>query len=224
MAFKDMDQLLIDECCRDEIDVARIQALIAGGADVNAFDEEHKQCAYEDVLDHYIFEGRERPLDLLNFYQITEIFAENHLILNQIPEDSDYCVLNRFRFLPPEKVCVDSFLTLLKHGKILFEDLEIVISDATLDLHLGEYYFFEQTNYYSREDSINYFLELIYWSCAYSVKVYPEKCSKELLDFDWFDREKNKVELIRENRSTLVFVEDLETHNRAEIDGWTMNF
>ena len=77
---------------------------------------------------------------------------------------------------------------------------------------------------YTREDSINYYLELIYWACAYNVKVYPEKCSKDILQFNWFKREKNKIEIVRENRSTSVFVEDLETHIRTEIDGWSMKY
>ena len=65
---------------------------------------------------------------------------------------------------------------------------------------------------------------MIYWACAYNVKVYPEKCSKDILQFNWFKREKNKIEIVRENRSTSVFVEDLETHMRTEIDGWSMKY
>ena len=72
--------------------------------------------------------------------------------------------------------------------------------------------------------SINYYLELIYWACAYNVKTYPEKCEKDVSQFDWFNREKNKVELVCENRSTSVFIEDLETRQRTEIQGWTMKY
>ena len=115
------------------------------------------------------------------------------------------------------------FKLFLEKGHFSFEDLDGIITDATLDLHLGEFYFYEDTQY-SKEDSINYYLELIYWACAYNVKVYPEKCSKDILQFNWFKREKNKIEIVRENRSTSVFVEDLETHMRTEIDGWSMKY
>ena len=47
---------------------------------------------------------------------------------------------------------------------------------------------------------------------------------KDILQFNWFKREKNKIEIVRENRSTSVFVEDLETHIRTEIDGWSMKY
>jgi hypothetical protein len=79
----------------------------------------------------------------------------------------------------------------------------------------------EKTQFYSEEDSARFFLELLYWACAYKVKLFPEKCSKDIFNFNWFDRDKNKVELIREKRSTSVFVENLENHKRVEIDGWT---
>ena len=92
-----------------------------------------------------------------------------------------------------------------------------------MDLHLGQFYFYEDTQY-SKEDSINYYLELIYWACAYNVKTYPEKCEKDVLQFDWFNRDKNNVELVCENLSTSVFIEDLETHEKKEIDGWTMKY
>ena len=111
----------------------------------------------------------------------------------------------------------------LEKGKFSYEELDGIITDAILDLHLGEFCFYEETQY-TREDSINYYLELIYWACAYNVKAYPEKCPKDILGFDWFDRDKNKVELVRENRSTSVFVEDLETHSRVEIDGWSTKY
>ena len=144
------------------------------------------------------------------------MFLENNLILNHKPEDNDYFLPHRFRFFPPEEICVDIFKLLLEKGHFSFEDLDGIITDATLDLHLGEFYFYEDTQY-SKKDSINYYLELIYWACAYNVKTYPQKFEKEVLLFDWFDREKNKVELVRENRSTGVFVEDIETRKKAEI-------
>ena len=224
MAFKKIDQQLIDECTKDIVDLEKIKTLIVNGADINAFDEEYEQELYNEILDYYVLDSRERQINLLNLYQITKIFIENHLILNQKPEDSDYFIPKRFRFLPPENICVDTFKMLLEKGEFSSEDLDGVITDSTLDLHLGEFYFFEQTQNYSEIDSMEYYLELIYWACAYSVKLFPEKCSKDLLDFDWFKRERNKMELIYENRSTSVFVEDLENHNRTEIDGWTMTY
>ncbi len=224
MAFKDIDQCLIDECSKDIVDFDKIKTLIDDGADVNAFDNEYEQELYDEILDFYVFESRERQLDLLNLYRITKIFIENQLILNQKPEDSDYFLPNSFRFLPPEKVCVDTFKALLENGESSFEDLESITTNATLDLHLGEFYFFEQTQNYSEKDSMKYYLELIYWACAYRVKTYPEKCEKDLLQFNWFKREDNKVVLIHENRSTSVFIEDLKTHQRVEIDGWTMKY
>ncbi|MBR5617861.1 MAG: hypothetical protein IKW50_06735 [Oscillospiraceae bacterium] len=224
MAFKDIDQRLIDECTKDVVDIDKIKKLITEGADINAFDEEYEQTLYDEVLDYYIFEGRERRLNLHNLFVITELFAEYHLVLNQEPDDSDYFLLNRFRFLPPEKICVDVFKVLLEKCTYSFKDIDSISTDATLDLHLGEYYFFEQTHNYSETDSLVYFLELIYWACAYSVKTYPEKCSNDLLHFKWFSREKNKIEAVFENRSTSVFMEDLETHRRVEIDGWSMKY
>jgi len=220
MAFKDIDQRLIDECSQDKIVIDKIKELIEAGASVNAFDEEYEQELYDAILDYYIDE--EQP-NLSNLYEITKLFLENNLILNHKPEDNDYFLPRRFRFLPPEKICVSIFKLFLEKGHFSFEDLDGIITDATLDLHLGEFYFYEDTKY-SKEDSINYYLELIYWACAYNVKVYPEKCSKDILQFNWFKREKNKIEIVRENRSTSVFVEDLETHMRTEIDGWSMKY
>ena len=224
MAFKELDQRLIDECCKDIVDLEKVKALISGGADINAFDEEYEQALYDEILEFYIFEGRERRLDLSNLYKTTEIFVENNLILNHKPDDSDYFLPDGFRFLPPEKICVDTFKMLLETQKCSFDDLEIVMTNASLDLHMGMFYFFEQTQLYSKEDSAKFFLELIYWACAYKVKLFPEKCPEDILAFDWFNRAKNKVNLVRVNRSTCVRVEDLETHQSTEIDGWTMKY
>ena len=218
MAFTELDQKLIDECTKDVLDLEKIKMLIADGADINAFDEEYEQELYNSILDYYIDE--EQP-NLFNLYEITKLFTESNLILNQKPEDSDYFIPDRFRFLPPTKISIDIFKMLLSKGKFSFDDLDNIINNATLDLHLGEFYFYEDTQY-SKEDSINYYLELIYWACAYNVKTYPKKCEKEVLLFDWFDRETNKIELVRENRSTSVFIESLETHHKAEIQGWSM--
>ena len=221
-AFKDIDQLLIDECIKDILDLDKIKTLIADGADINAFDTEYEQELYDSILDYYI-DHKEDQLNLSNLLQVTQLFIENNLSLNQKPEDCDYFLLRRFRFLPPNKICVDIFIMLLERGTFTSEDLDNMIDDCTLDLHLGEFYFYELTQY-SKEDSIKYYLELIYWSCAYNVKTYPEKCSEDVLQFNWFEREKNRIEIISENRSTSVFVEDLETHQRAEIQGWTMKY
>ncbi len=220
MAFKDIDQRLIDECSKNIIDLDKIKSLISNGADINAFDEEYEQELYNAILDYYI---DEEELNLFNLYEITKLFTESNLILNQKPEDSDYFIPDRFRFLPPTKISIDIFKMLLSKGNFSFDDLDNIINNATLDLHLGEFYFYEDTQY-SKEDSINYYLELIYWACGYNVKVYPQKCEKDLLLFDWFNREKNKVELVRENRSTSVFVKSLETHQRTEIQGWSMKY
>ena len=220
MAFKDIDQRLIDECSKNIIDLDKIKSLISNGADINAFDEEYEQELYNSILDYYIDE--EQP-NLFNLYEITKLFTESNLILNQKPEDSDYFIPDRFRFLPPTKISIDIFKMLLSKGKFSFDDLHNIINNATLDLHLGEFYFYDDTQY-SKEDSINYYLELIYWACGYNVKVYPQKCEKDLLLFDWFNREKNKVELVRENRSTSVFVKSLETYQRTEIQGWSMKY
>ena len=220
MAFKDIDQRLIDECSKNIIDLDKIKSMISNGADINAFDEEYEQELYNSILDYYIDE--EQP-SLFNLYEITKLFTESNLILNQKPEDSDYFIPDRFRFLPPTKISIDIFKMLLSKGKFSFDDLDNIINNATLDLHLGEFYFYEDTQY-SKEDSINYYLELIYWACGYNVKVYPQKCEKDLLLFDWFNREKNKVELVRENRSTSVFVKSLETYQRTEIQGWSMKY
>ena len=102
-----------------------------------------------------------------------------------------------------------------------FKDIDNVSTDATLDLHLGTYHFFDEDRY-SHDDSIKYFLEIIYWACAYGSKAYPEEIAKGLLQFDWFDRQKMTIELVHENRSTSVFVKDTKKDLRVEIDGWTM--
>ena len=41
MAFKELDQRLIEECSKNIIDIEKIKTLIADGADINAFDEEY---------------------------------------------------------------------------------------------------------------------------------------------------------------------------------------
>ena len=224
MAFKELDQQLIDECCKDIVDFDKVKALIANGANINAFDEEYEQALYDEVLEFYIFEGRKRRLDLSYLYKTTKLFIENGLILNHKPDDSDYFLPDGFRFLPPEKICVDTFKMLLENGKSSFNDLEGVMTNASGDLHMDVFYFFEQNQLYSKEDSAKFFLELIYWACAYKVKLFPSKCSNDILGFDWFNRGKNKVNLVRVNRSTFVRVEDLETHKQAEIDGWTTKY
>ena len=128
MAFTELDQRLIDECTKDTIDLEKINALIAVGADINAFDEEYEQALYDEILDFYIFEGREKKLNLSNLYKTTEIFAKKGLVLNPKPGDSDYFFLNRFRFLPPEKVCVDVFKMLLEKCASSFEDIKAILA------------------------------------------------------------------------------------------------
>ena len=125
MAFKDIDQRLINECSQNKIDIEKIKALIEDGANVNAFDEEYEQELYDAILDYYI---DEEPLNLSNLYEITKLFLENNLILNHKPEDNDYFLPRRFRFLPPEKVCVNIFKLLLEKGKFSFALSKIVIS------------------------------------------------------------------------------------------------
>lgn len=222
MAFTELDQKLIDECTKDVLDLEKIEMLIADGADINAFDEEYEQALYEEILDYYI-DRKTQKLNLSNLAKVTELFAANGLVLNPKPDDSDYFLPYMFKFMPPEKACVDMYKLLLDKGTATFAELDSVINDNALDLHMDMFYFYEQTRY-KKKDSLNYFLELIYWSCAYQVKLYPEQCSEDLLGFDWFDREKNKVELVRENRSTGVFVEEIETRKKAEIQGWTRKF
>ena len=86
MAFKDIDQRLIDECSKNIIDLDKIKSLISNGADINAFDEEYEQELYNEILDYYIDE--EQP-NLSNLYEITKLFLANNLVPNQKPEDSD---------------------------------------------------------------------------------------------------------------------------------------
>jgi len=217
MAFREIDQKLIDECVKPAVDFEKVNELIAEGADINAFDEKYEQSLYDELLDHYIEieEGR----DLFNLYKITELFLEKGLILNPKPDDCDYFLPDGVRFLPPEKICVDIFKLMLEKGTFSFEDLEYAQANISLDLHLDLFCLYEGTQY-SEEDSENYYLELAYWACAYNVKRHPEKCSEKLFKINWFEREKNKVEFVCDNRSSGVFVEDLETHERIEIDGW----
>ena len=215
MAFDEINQHLIDECSKNIIDMEAIKALIAGGADVNAFDAEYEEALYDAVLVYYIYE--EQP-NLLNLYAVTELFLANNLVLNP-KTASDYFLPKRFRFLPPEKSCVDIFKMLLEKGSYSADDLEDTIADCILDLHLDLVDVQEQG-----EAIVKYYLELIYWACAYNVKIFPKTCSADLLCFEWFDRARNKIELISENRSTSVYVEDAVNRNRAEINGYTWKY
>ena len=141
LAFRDVDQSLITLCTADEVNLNKLNELIADGADVNAFDKEYEQVLYEEILDYYIFEGRERQINLSNLYTITEIFVKNGLVLNQQSDDSDYFLLDSFRFLPPERVCVDTFCMLLERCNFSHKDVNYMIADTILDVHMGIYYF-----------------------------------------------------------------------------------
>ena len=222
MAFTELDQKLIDECTKDVLDLEKIKMLIADGADINAFDEEYEQALYEEILEYYIDKREEKP-NLFNLYKITELFISHHLVLNHKPNDPDYFLPDLFKFLPPENVCVDIYKMLLNTNNFSFADLDNTIATNALDIHMGMFYFFEKTNY-SKKDSLKYFLELIYWASAYQLRKYPEKCDEEMKAFDWFNRERNKIECIYQGRSTSIFIENLETKKRAEITGWTMKY
>ena len=222
MAFTELDQKLIDECTKDVLDLEKIKKLIADGADINAFDEEYEQALYEEIIDYYIDKREEKP-NLFNLYIITELFIGHDLVLNHKPNDPDYFLPDVFKFLPPEKVCVDIYKMLLNTGNFSFADLDNTIATNALDIHMDMFYFFEGTNY-SKKDSLKYYLELIYWAKAYQLRKYPEKCNKEMKAFDWFDRDQNKIECIFEGRSASIFIENLETKTRAEITGWTMTY
>ena len=220
MAFRDIDRRLIAECTKDNVALGTIKALIESGADVNAFDEEYEQGLYNEVLDYYI--NAEEP-NLSTLYKITKLFLENNMVLNQKLGDHDYFLPGDLRFLPPEKTSVDTFKLLLEKGNASSGDFDAMISDAILDLHLDMFCFYEEAQY-TREDSVNYYLELIYWACAYNAKAHPEKCSEDILRFNWFERDKNRIGIAYCNRSTSVYVEDLETHTRAEINGWSTKY
>ena len=220
MAYKDIDQLLIDECCKTIVDYDKIKELISNGADINAYIAEEEECLYESVLDYYVDNDN---FDLSNLLRTTELFIEKRLILNPNPSDPDCFVLRHFRFLPPTKTSVTIFKLLLENLKFSNTDINRFISDAAFDLHLREFFFFEGTEF-SEQDSIVYFLELIYWACAYDIKAHPSENEPELLEFDWFNREENKINVIWENRSTYIFIESLKTHKRTEINGWTMKY
>ncbi len=145
------------------------------------------------------------------------------LVLNPKPEDCDFFIPSRFIFLPPDEICLNIFKMLLETEKFSFEELESIERNAALDLFFDEYYFYGQTKY-SKEDSLKYYLELIYWTCAYKVKKYPKRCTEDLLKVNWFERSKNRIELVRENRSATVLVEALETHEKTEINGWSLKY
>lgn len=219
MAFMELDQKLIDECTKEAIDIGAIKHLIARGANINAFDEENEQSIYEEILGYYIDKREEKP-NLFNLYAITELFISHDLILNQKPNDPEYFSPDLFRYLPPEKVCVDIYKMLLTTNSFSFADLENTIATNALDIDMDMFYFFERTNY-SKKDSLQYYLELIYWASAYQLRKYPEKCDKDMKAFDWFHRERNKIECVFEGHSTSIVIEDLETKKRAEIAGWT---
>ena len=93
--------------------------------------------------------------------------------------------------------------------------------DYVIPGNVDRFYFFNGTKY-SKEDSIEYYLELIRWACAYDVERYPEKCTADLLTFEWFNEQKTRLEVVseKETQSTVVYVEDTETHERVEINGW----
>ena len=98
MAFMELDRKLIDECTIETIDIGAIKHLIAGGANINAFDEEYEQSLYGENLDYYIDKREEKP-NLSNLYKITELFIGHDLVLNHKPNDPDFFLPDLFRYL-----------------------------------------------------------------------------------------------------------------------------
>lgn len=227
MSFSALDQVLIDECIKDSIDIEKIKELIADGANVNAFNEDYQASLYDEIIDYYI-DPTDKGVNLSNFYKITELFLENGLILNHHPNDLDDSSLISFRGLPPESISVDAYKLLLNSNQVTLDDLDNIISIIMFDLYWGYHpeeadkiEYNEESDCiitkYSEEDRKQYYLALLYWTYAYSSKRFPESCQKEIKDFDWFDTDRNKMEWIYGDRTITVVVSNSETGKMVAI-------
>lgn len=218
MAYRDLDAALLAACCEDRIELGKVEALLYEGADVNAVDPAYDTSLYDEILDHYI-DSKHKKTDLEGLLGVTELFLLLGLEINLAHED-DYFMPQRFRFMPPEERSVSIFKLLIDRGNASFEDLDRFIGDAILELHREDFYFYEGREY-TVEDSLRYYLELIYWAVAYNLKRCPEKCLEALSGFDLFKREKNIIGFTREERSTTVFLEEVASKKRCVIGGFT---
>jgi hypothetical protein len=225
-AFGGMEQKLIEECTKDPLDLDKIKMLIDNGADINACRGKWNTPLNRDVVDYYACRGEKfENRNLSNLAQVMELLIEKGMLLNPKPGDSRGFLLPALQFLPPEKICVDTYKMLLEKGNPSFEDLNYAMYCYVCNMHSTDddydFYSWKKPKKYKKKDCLNYFLEITYWTCAYQVKLYPEKCAKDLLGINWLDREKYTVMLKRGRQTSRVIIENNETQQSATIYSYT---
>ncbi len=226
MTFGEMEQKLIEECTKDPIDLDKIKTLIDNGADINACGGKWNTPLNREIVNYYACRGEKfENRSLSNFAQVMELLINRGMLLNPKPGDSHGFLLPDLQFLPPEKICIDTYKMLLEKGNPSFEDLDYALYCYVCNMHSTDddydFYSWKKPKMYKKKDCLNYFLEMTYWTCAYKVKLYPEKCAEALLAFDWFNREKYTVKLKRGRQTSRVVIEDDETQQSAIIYSYT---
>ena len=223
MAFREIEQNLFMECTKDPLDLDKIQMLIDNGADVNACGGKWDTPLHDKIVNYY--SSRDEYRNLSNLAQVLELLMTRGMLLNPKPGNSRGFLLPSLQFLPPEKICIDTYKMLLEKGDPACEDLDYALYCYVCNMHDPEdnydFYSWLKPQKYKKIECLNYFLEMTYWTCAYKVKLYPEKCAKDLLGFDWFDREKYTVKLKRGRRTSRVIIEDQKTQKSATIYSYT---
>ena len=225
-AFGEMEQKLIEECKKDPLDLDKIKTLIDNGADINACGGKWNTPLNSEIVNYYACRGEKFEYrNLSNLAQVMELLINRGMLLNPKPGDSHGFLLPDLQFLPPEKICIDTYKMLLEKGNPSFEDLDYALYCYVCNMHSTDddydFYSWKKPKRYKKKDCLNYFLEMAYWTCAYKVKLYPEKCAEDLLRFDWFNREKYTVKLKRGRRTSRVIIEDNGTQQNATIHSYT---
>ena len=226
MAFREIEQKLIEECTKDPLDLDKIQMLIDNGADINSCDGKFEYPLHCTIVDYY---GRNRSEyenpNLSNLAKVMALLIDNGMLLNPKPSEHRNFLLLVLQFLPPEEICIDTFKMLLEKGNPASEDLDAALNTFLCNMHSEDddydFYSWKKPKKYTKKECLNYFLDMMYWVCAYKVKLYPEKCAEDLQEFDWFDREKHIVTLKRGRRTSQVFIEDKESRRSAVIYSYT---
>ncbi len=225
-SFGAMEQKLIEECTKDPIDLDKIQALIDNGADINACGGKWNTPLNSEIVNYYACRGEKNEYrNLSNFAQVMEMLINRGMMLNPKLGDRRGFLLPDLQFLPPEKICIDTYKMLLEKGHSSFEDLDYALYCYVCNMHSPDddydFYSWNKPKKYTKKECFNYFLEMIYWTCAYQVKLYPEECAEELLRFDWFNRDKNEVKFSRGRQTSRAFIVDKETQQKALIYSYT---
>lgn len=226
ITFGEMEQKLIEECTKDPLDLDKIETLIDNGTDINACGGKWNTPLNREIVDYYACSGEKfENRNLSNLAQVMELLIDRGMLLNPKPGDSHGFLLPALQFLPPEKICIYTYKMLLEKGNPSFEDLDYALSCYVCNMHSTDddydFYSWKKPKKYTKKDCLNYFLEMTYWTCAYMVKLYPEKCAEALLAFDWFNRDKYTVNLKRGRQTSKVIIENNETQQSATIYSYT---